>query len=803
MAQLGRFDHTAAYTTNGQPVSGASVTIYREGAVVNAGQSGLAPLNVTVRDLGKVKAGDTVFIDTTTGTTYSVTSTTGRTVITLGGFAGTLNFSGGEVLVPVGSPPTLYNDDQGGGTTGSNVLSTSTDGLATCFMEFGAYTYIVSGGGPPALTAKLYHGRVVPSEAPGQIRYADDFATGSSTGGIQEAIDDLPTAGGHVHCSGGKVYSTSASLWMHSNVTLHLNGATIKRATGSITDADVANSGSVINVSPKGSNGTVPTSATSLSNVSLIGPGIIDGNYSNFTSLTNTNLGMFGFTARFVDGLVVDNVRFQNCLQDGLSLIENKHQHLSNLTIDTVGQWSVTSSRNGISLNNYLSTSGWAEHCTISNVTMKTVGDEAIGGSAQWNYVTINGLTVDGCDEVFEIGQNTVTPGNIKGWNVSNVSAVNTLNALIAFTGTVTGTIYSDMNFDNITMIGHATLHESFAITATATASYNRVKFSRINCTNLNSANTASARWINFVPDTNHSVDGLWITDSSFIGMSADTGTDDIGLLLRGAISNVHLSNVEFRDIPGVGVQLDDAAFAKTIQNVHCNNVVVNGSNGDGFQVVIDQVAATAKEIYFNGCKAIDCAKQTGNAGWRLGIAAAGTITPIYFRNCRSFKTSGATHLYGINFFQSAGTLGPIFLDDCDFTGVQTQETIVSGGTLTLLQCSGHFYATQAITAAATTITLPSRVKHCTIYITSDASYSLSTTPTIPDGAFDGQKLYIMNVDSGADIITLHDEATGAGCNLLNAGSTDWALNPGDNITYQWSSALSAWVQIAGENTIA
>jgi len=44
----------------------------------------------------------------------------------------------------------------------------------------------------------------------GGIRVASDYASGSSTGGIQEAIDDLPSTGGHIYVPGG-IYSPNAA----------------------------------------------------------------------------------------------------------------------------------------------------------------------------------------------------------------------------------------------------------------------------------------------------------------------------------------------------------------------------------------------------------------------------------------------------------------------------------------------------------------------------------------------------------------------------------------------------------------
>jgi hypothetical protein len=220
MAQLGRFNHTAANSTNGHPVGGASVTIYREGAIVNGAQSGVSPLSVSVRHQGKIKTSDTVVFVTPPGTIQASTgnvNSASSTVIVVSGFAGTLDLADGDWIVPTNAQPTLYDDDQANDVA-TNPLTTSSSnpkGLATCFLEAPcAYTYKVSGGG---LDTTFYHGMVSASEAPAQIRYADNFAANSFTGGIFEAISDLPSAGGTVRLSGNRTYDLSFTVPITGN----------------------------------------------------------------------------------------------------------------------------------------------------------------------------------------------------------------------------------------------------------------------------------------------------------------------------------------------------------------------------------------------------------------------------------------------------------------------------------------------------------------------------------------------------------------------------------------------------------
>jgi hypothetical protein len=144
------------------------------------------------------------------------------------------------------------------------------------------------------------------------------------------------------------------------------------------------------------------------------------------------------------------------------------------------------------------------------------------------------------------------------------------------------------------------------------------------------------------------------------------------------AVQNVSVDNAVFRNVPGIGIGIDDTT-GETISNIHFNNVTVDGANYFGCRIRNDTAANTIKEVYFTDCVMKDCSKQaTGsNAGWALNAAVAGsTVTNIYFRGCRSYMTPGAAgstnHHFGINFQQSAGTLANVFIEGCDFSGTQT-----------------------------------------------------------------------------------------------------------------------------------
>ena len=206
MAQLGRFLH-AVLDSAGNAVSGVSVTVYREGATVNDAQSGTSGTTFNVHNNGKIVNGDSVFVNTTTGTTYTVSNMT-DTSVDLSGFGGTLSLNDLDRLVPSGTTASLFKDDHGVDAD-SNPLTTSATGTASAWVEPAAYDVVTSGGGT---TTTLFSGIVVNSSIPGGVRYADSFARGSSTGGIQEAIDDMPSGGGIVWLTPNTTYSMGTDI---------------------------------------------------------------------------------------------------------------------------------------------------------------------------------------------------------------------------------------------------------------------------------------------------------------------------------------------------------------------------------------------------------------------------------------------------------------------------------------------------------------------------------------------------------------------------------------------------------------
>jgi hypothetical protein len=100
------------------------------------------------------------------------------------------------------------------------------------------------------------------------------------------------------------------------------------------------------------------------------------------------------------------------------------------------------------------------------------------------------------------------------------------------------------------------------------------------------------------------------------------------------------------------------------------------------------------------------------------------------------------------------------------------------------------FRIRQTITSVGTAILVKSAP---VVTISADASYTLTSTPTIADG-YEGQVITIVNED-GVDTIFLQDQGSLANSNLRLTG-TSITLGPRDSVTLRFSDTIGDWVQI-------
>ena len=231
MARLGRLIYTVQ-DSSGNAVSGISVKVHKRGATVEGAHAG-AQTSFTVDSPGRITATSENVVVGTAVTVRSVASVS-DTNVTVGGL-GFSNVADGDRLLPTTNLPTLYSDAVADDTK-SNPLTSSATGLVTAWVEYGYYDLFISGTG---ITTTLLEDVLVGAEELGQVRYAGSFTTGSSTNGIQEALDDLPSTGGKVIVGTG-TFTNTAAIVLSNGQTVEGQGvsATIIKM-GDSADLDV------------------------------------------------------------------------------------------------------------------------------------------------------------------------------------------------------------------------------------------------------------------------------------------------------------------------------------------------------------------------------------------------------------------------------------------------------------------------------------------------------------------------------------------------------------------------------------
>lgn len=213
------------------------------------------------------------------------------------------------------------------------------------------------------------------------------------------------------------------------------------------------------------------------------------------------------------------------------------------------------------------------------------------------------------------------------------------------------------------------------------------------------------------------------------------------------------------------------------------------------FQILINNVMlrADGATLTATGITTVDDAPSftTTNSG----TLNAANWTAIHSNNGTIGTGATVTTRQGVNFNDSGvtvnGTIGTqIGIDIGALSKAGTNIGIRNASTT--VNTPG---TAQNITAATQAITANRTVKQ----ITANASYTLSSAPTITNGQ-DGQTITILNVDT-VDTITLQDQGTLAGSNLRLSASTV-ALAPRCSITLVYSSTVGDWIQIGQTNVL-
>jgi len=140
MAQYGKFEKTVL-DSQGNPISGASVEIRRQGALVTSSQAGPT---YTVNDPGGIIVTDTVGANLVATPTRAVTAVTSTTLTA--GILGLGPLVNNDRITIVSPLPSLYADASGSETK-TNPLTTDANGYVSCWLPIVPYDIKTSATG--------------------------------------------------------------------------------------------------------------------------------------------------------------------------------------------------------------------------------------------------------------------------------------------------------------------------------------------------------------------------------------------------------------------------------------------------------------------------------------------------------------------------------------------------------------------------------------------------------------------------------------------------------------------------------
>ena len=189
------------------------------------------------------------------------------------------------------------------------------------------------------------------------------------------------------------------------------------------------------------------------------------------------------------------------------------------------------------------------------------------------------------------------------------------------------------------------------------------------------------------------------------------------------------------------------------------------------------------------------------------GAGSAGTVTDaILYKGNWVFSTTGGslavTNAKGLYLDNPASAVV------VNYYGIQIEDESTATGLIYPIYQVGpngkNYFgspmvynptAAQNITAVGNTILANGRI----VQLTANASYTLTSTPTIADGT-SGQVVTIVNVDT-TDVITIQDQGT-LGSSNLRLTTTTFAIGPRDSITLMYNATVGDWVEIYRSNVI-
>ncbi len=784
MPQLGRFSKTFSSPQTGLPRSGADVTIYREGATA----SGTQVLNIgsetlTVRHRGKIENGDVVFIGTATGTTYSVSNVTDTTMDLA--VAGAVTVNNGDRVIPSNNLIDLFGDDQGGATT-ANPTPTSVNGLAEAYLESAAIDYIVAGGGA---AATLFQGNVSGSEHLGQVRYADQFADGgSTTGGIQEAIDDLPSAGGVVQLSANTTYTISTAIDLEQGIWLRGGGPSTVISPSGTFPAPVAGETDGLVRSPN--VGGVPKYNLAVpGNYSTVSDIRFDGLFSTLARPFNNCIDLYGIT----DVMIRDVI----CEDGEQFAITVSHARRASVIGCVVRQFPDDANSNGITVSGDNATPTSGTNCVITGCVVEDIGTIGI------NVQTMEGVTITG-NNLRSCRYGIVAEGDDDGVGAGGGPVRNLTisgNTLIGTTDTNEGgTTQNKLGIVlwlNATSGGGDTSGEHYNINVSGNtikdydtafnAGGGHWNFSDNNIYNYgNGGASTSGVLIGTVFGSNLKMSNFAILNNYFQQTTrAASGTVAAIIINNGTVGLIDNVVIRGNVINGQDV----AAGGSTQYGIYITSVGDNwdisdnyfrGTTNQPIRVLTNNTAAAAPTNWrFANNYFADCVAKSGEAAATyISLADANNFTWSQIAIVGNVALDSNSQM--LNLVTNAGTgwAGALHISGNVVKDATTEiAKLIDPG-------DAFIGPTRNITAVGDVIAPITDV----YLLNPDAGYTLSANPTITVG-YNGQKLRLINITANA--LVFQD-----GNGLTLEGGLDQTLNQYDSIELMYLDSAADWVQM-------
>lgn len=385
------------------------------------------------------------------------------------------------------TPDTLIRqrDDDGADLYANSMVTTDSNGLVQFFSDPLLHDCIIQDGNQSnqAQIVDLQVGALTTA-----TRYASDFARGSSTGGVLEAIDDLPSAG-------GKVY-VSDSFSISAIIDIAVSNVWLCGAGMDATTITLANSSDIAMIRV----GTVAVNNIHISDLKL------DGNKANQS--TPAACIQFSHSNGSLDNFEVNNVHIVDSKGNGIAAgTANSGNAITGLNIhdcliDSTDAHAITCTWDAPGArihNNYIKDTGanangiWlgqrSNNAVISDNYILNAGDMGIevwGGAVgnEWVAITGNvirdpatmGISVASNSDKCAVVANTIaTSAGSRGIEIANADyvsvAANTIEGAGQFGVELNKSSFCAVTGNVIKDIGTASPHTGIRIFADGTSS--------------------------------------------------------------------------------------------------------------------------------------------------------------------------------------------------------------------------------------------------------------------------------------------------------------------------------------------